>query len=151
VVHHQKDPAGKEIANCSIHSDICELADVTLPESGLYTIIADGHKAIVTDYSLHLTELGNDTTSVTYDQSVDDELERVGDQDEFVFEGQQGDRVNIAVTKDPAGKEIANCSIHSDICELADVTLPESGLYTIIADGHDTIVTDYSLVLNFLR
>jgi uncharacterized protein YlaN (UPF0358 family) len=153
-------PLGASLAFCNFLSSDCQLDNVTLPATGVYTLTIDGQNDSVGDYALALVRLDGDAQSITYGQTISGTITPMGDQDEFTFSGAQGQRVTAYLNNvsgwpnyfslrlaSPLSASLAFCNFLSSDCQLDNVTLPATGVYTLTIDGQNDSVGDYALTL----
>ncbi|MGK7905389.1 MAG: Ig-like domain-containing protein [Hormoscilla sp.] len=143
------------------------IRDFVLPVSGTYSIIIVAANGDATgSYTLGLSNLSEDTTAITANQSLEESIDFVGDGDFFTFNGTAGDTVTAFVDNltdagdqrmrvrllNPDGSDLA---IGSSVTggsdpEIRDQVLPVSGTYGIIVAGDGDATGDYSLSLNLV-
>jgi hypothetical protein len=100
-------------------------------------------------------------TPIAYDQKIDGTIAIAGEEDCFIFTGTAGHRVNVLLDhrtsifdyfslrlKKPNGDSLAFCNFTNGDCEIGNLTLPATGLYTIVVDGRGASVGNYTLALS---
>jgi RHS repeat-associated protein len=145
---------------CDFNYYNCQIEDVPLTENGTYTITVDGRDNTTGPYTLALNQLNRDEQTITYGQTINDNITPYGDQDSFTFHGRAGDRVT-AFENDSAlylslrltGPDGSSwfCDFNYYNCQIDDALLPEDGTYTITVDGRDNTTGPYTLALNRLN
>jgi hypothetical protein len=156
-------PDGSALAYCDFKNNDCEIDNVTLPTTGVYTLTVDGSGASTGDYTLCLNLIPGTAEAISYDQCLDRDILPMGDQDDFTFSGIAGQRVTVfldhrasifssfslRLTK-PDGSSLAYCDFKNNDCEIDNVTLPTTGVYTLTVDGSGASTGDYTLCLNLI-
>jgi len=100
---------------------------------------------------------------INYDQCINEAIAIAGEEDGFTFNGVAGQRVtafldhrasifssfSLRLTK-PDGSSLAYCDFNNGDCEIDNVILPVTGVYTLTVDGSGASTGDYTLCLNLI-
>jgi hypothetical protein len=143
---------------CGFSSGDCQIDELTLPATGRYTITVDGSFDATGSYSLVVNRLDGDERLIEYGQIISDEIAPVGDQDNFYFAGVAGQQVTARLASmvsvsfnlrllTPNGTSW-RCNFSSTSCQIANVTLPATGRYTMTVDGSNAAIGHYTLALS---
>jgi hypothetical protein len=134
--------------------------NISLPATGVYTVTIDGEDDAFGNYLIALNRLDSERETIAYGESLLRELSPAGDQDDFAFAGVADDRVTALLENHilpgsrlalhlikPDGSTLALCDFSEIGCRIDDVSLPESGIYTLRVDGYYGAVGEYTLSL----
>ncbi len=152
------DPANSTAAFCNFSAGNCQIDNYTLTVTGTYTLVVDGQDEDAGSYTIILNLLG-DSEAIGFNQSLDRALSPMGDQDEFTFAGTAGQQITLfldnktsccqyfSLTLKYQDSTIAVCNFSAGDCTL-NVTLPQTGTYTVVVDGQDDDTGAYTLSLS---
>ncbi|HRI16233.1 MAG TPA: hypothetical protein PLX89_24825, partial [Verrucomicrobiota bacterium] len=126
--------------------------EVTLPRTGNYLLAIGGNSASPVPYSFQVVGFQVTTAAVTLGTTVTGTLAKPGDRDLFTFTGTAGQRLyydaldlspeNIFVRLvSPSGAVAWEVRHSSDV---GPFTLTQTGTYTLVVDGSQPTIGDYS-------
>ncbi|MEB3341347.1 calcium-binding protein [Okeania sp.] len=158
------NPDGSELESTYFYSSNPEISRIRLPSNGTYTVIVDGYDSDIGDYTLGLSNLSQDsTTKLSGDgATVNGKIDFIFDEDIFSFEGKAGEIITLGADKrfdgglsitllNPDGSELeSTTSFYSSNPKISRIRLPSNGTYTVIVDGYNLDIGDYTLGLSNL-
>lgn len=137
--------------------------DCAIPANGTYTVFVDDRSdSNIGEYTLVLqrTNTPGQATSITFGQTVQAAIEEVAAFNTYTFTGQQGDKLNLTLTRtagsvnfavyvyNPAGEQICYNYYGDSPFSLNNCALTNSGTHTILVfDRDNDAVGTYSMEL----
>jgi hypothetical protein len=132
-------PTGTVIWEVNESTDV---GPTVLTANGTYTLVLDGNGATVGDFSFRVLNLAS-ATAMTLTADINGSLSPRSETDLYQFNGTKGQRItfdSISVTGNdaawrlvgPANETLVQGSIQTD---LSSVTLPETGVMTLLIEG----------------
>jgi hypothetical protein len=154
-------PDNGNSALCGFSNVDCQFDNLNLLANVTYLLTVDGDRDSTGEYTLCLNRLDGKERSISYGQSLDDELSLMGDQDTFVFSGEQDDRVTVYLDH-PSTSRMSllmtgpdnltwMCGFSNVDCQLDNIPLPVTANYVITVDGDMASIGAYTLYLNRLE
>ncbi|MGM0378062.1 MAG: hypothetical protein ACQEQ0_14940, partial [Bacteroidota bacterium] len=142
------NPSGNRIASSSTNNSQLRLDIIKLGASGQYTIMTmanDGGQTGGYTLSLQRTFEPPNARPISYNESLKDTIEMLGEMDAFTFNGTSGDIINVQMKfstsyndpqielYNPSGERIASKSAKNAAVRLDTIKLDVTGQYTILA------------------
>jgi len=132
----------------------CQIYNVTLSTNGDHTLTVTGSGYGL--YTLYLGKLSAPPETITYGETVTGTISVAYELDIYEFNGEAGDEIN-AYLNSPIGAEFylklvipdgsSNSCFSYDSCLIEDVTLPTTGISTLVVGGSGTYTGSYDLTL----
>ena len=143
---------------CDFAPSYCEINDIELPLDGYYVVTVDGKDNDAGAYVLAVNHLNDKAESIVDGTTQSQEIWPAGDQDSYTFFGGAGHRISALLDKGlccalfllkltkPDGT-FWLCAFTPADCPINNVTLPETGIYTLTVDGQNESADEYKLEL----
>ncbi len=142
--------ANQRITSGSLNRD----SEFIINDSGSYILAIQGNSDSPVNYNFSLVDASTNSDNLTLNQIINGSISQPGEQDEYTFEGNVGQRLyydsltNIsginAQLFTPSGVSLFNTAINRDT-DL--ITLEETGTYRLIIDGSSENIGDYRFQL----
>ena len=92
-------PDGAEIGQCDTTFASCLIDNVTLTSTGLLTVAVDASSSAPATHAPPPTRLDVGERTIDFDQTVEDGIDPLGDQDVFAFTGAAGQHVTASLVE----------------------------------------------------
>ncbi|MGB3401136.1 MAG: putative Ig domain-containing protein [Microcoleaceae cyanobacterium] len=147
---HLYSPGLEELEYKRLSNDF----EVVLPSDGTYYLMLQGYSTDPVDYQLQVVASTTTEMPLTLNQVTIGNISKLGQQDEFIFEGTQGQMVYLDARLGSESLEVTitnpsgNVVFEGDLAEDGlPITLNQSGSYTVTVDGDQDNLGEYGFVL----
>ena len=167
-------------AGQQIYNQDAEIRDYSLPNTGTFTLLVDGVGDVTGNYTIGLTNIDENSQTITDNQAIDTSLEFPGDGEAYTFSGNEGDLITafvdnltntgsrqvrirlldtdgmtelLAITaEEPVVRDtFAGQQIYNQDAEIRDYSLPNTGTFTLLVDGVGDVTGNYTISLNQIK
>jgi RHS repeat-associated protein len=128
--------------------------EIVLPSDGTYYLMLRGESANPVDYQLQVVASTTTETPLTLNQVTTGNISKLGQQDDFIFTGTQGQMVYLDARLGSESLEVTitnpsgNIVFEGDLAEDGlPITLNQSGSYAVTVDGDRDNLGEYEFVL----
>jgi hypothetical protein len=137
--------------------------EVTLPVTGVFTLILSGQSTNPVPYGFRLLAAETRTAALPIGRIITGQFENPGDQHRYTFDGVAGQSLAYdAIDNDfdavvvrllgPGGNPVSELNQRNADSDTAPFFLAETGLYTLVLDGGGAVTGDYAFrLLDFDR